>query len=161
MNFSKYDCNSSIEESVLVVATGILFSNRVFCVVNLSYDIIDEFGKQVFCLSSVSSEITNDSEEGWGWIKSIEFSDMIFLINGMNLGSECFGVFILISTSGNSRWYWLKSVPTIKNFSFVTLSALTKFTPPIPPEPVTSIFFIICYLKRPKYVKLMNYTKVF
>ena len=66
LNFSKHDCNSSIEESVLVFATEILFSNRIFCVVNLSYEIIDELGKKVFCFSSVSSEITNDSEEGWG-----------------------------------------------------------------------------------------------
>ena len=66
LNFSKHDCNSSIEESVLVIATGILFSNKIFCVVNLSCEIIEELGKKVFCFSSASSEITNASEEGWG-----------------------------------------------------------------------------------------------
>jgi hypothetical protein len=38
-SFSKHECNSSIEESVLVLATGRLFSDRIFCVVNLSCDL--------------------------------------------------------------------------------------------------------------------------
>ena len=36
-------------------------------------------------------------------------------------------------------------MPTIKNLSENIFSALTKFTPPMPPEPVTRIFFIFNY----------------
>ena len=102
-NSLKLCSNWSNEPSVFVFATSIFFSDKIFCVVDLSFEITDGEGRNVFDFNSLSWEITNASEEGWGWRKSIECFDIICFISGINVESECLGVQSRTSTSGNSR----------------------------------------------------------